>query len=190
MDESIEGPVYYRHHSDEARRVLQKASLSMNSELTAEGCDRLQHAVEWLAADPEVSGWQLRNLIMPQSNQPADVELADNEGESKMAATKAKQRRGRPARPELSKAQVTKLAKLRREGATWFDINDAAGQRHSSTDWAKLFKKHGFDKLGRQGGKGESKARAWGSATAKANGKPAAKPAKKRVRKTKATAKK
>ncbi len=177
-----------REHSPEAREVLRKASLSLESELDEAEAARLNEAVGWYAEDPDVTGHQLRNYIMPQSSYEAP---GGAEGETIMAKATTSKRRGRPARPELSKAQVTKLAKLRRDGGTWADVSEAAGQVRSSTDWAVLFNEHGFEKTGVKTGSNQtSKARAWGSAS---NGKPSAKkgPAKpkgKRVRK--ATAKK
>lgn len=101
---------------------------------------------------------------------------------------------------EITKGLAAKLAKLRRNGGTWSDVSEAAGFTQTSTGWAESLAAHGFDKLGRQGGKGESKARGWGSATngtkpktkakakpkAKTTSKPKAKPKKRVVRKPKA----
>src|SRR5262245_4169853 len=157
-------PDLFSDHSQEAREILRKASLSQNSELTVAEVARLQEAVEWYAEDPEVTGERLRNFILPPPSYHTGEDAG--EGEIKMARSDSKSKRGgRPARPELSKATVTKLAKLRREGATWAEVDAEAGQHRSSTDWAKLFDEHGFDKLGRKGGKGKSEAQAWGSAS-------------------------
>ena len=177
-----------RTHSPAARDVLRKASLSMNSELDEAQVARLDQAVEWYAEDPKVSGERLRHFIMPPSNEPVGDEPTGNEGEITMATATSK-RGGRPARPALSKAIVTKLAKLRRDGATWAEIDAEADQHRSSTDWAILFEENGFDKTCvKHGSKQGSKARAWNKDS---NGKPAKAADKpKRVRKTKATAKK
>jgi hypothetical protein len=178
-----------RHHSEEAKRVLQKASLSTESELTDDERARLQEAVELVAANPRISGDTIRKFIIPPPSHEATSE-AGAEGDPIMAKTATTtKRRGRPARPELTKAQVAKLAKLRRDGATWADVDVEADQHRSSTGWRILFNEHGFEKDGtKQGSNQASKARAWGSANG--NGDAPKAKATKRVKKTKATAKK
>lgn len=100
--------------------------------------------------------------------------------------TKTKKAKRRKPQEELSKAQVTKFAKQRREGVPWGVLEIAAGfEPHTSTpkDWAEAMERFGFDKYGRPGGKGESKARGWSAAQYKAvasrNGGPKGAKAKK-----------
>ena len=59
---------------------------------------------------------------------------------------------------KLTKTQVTKFAKMRREGGTWEDVSQAAGFRLTSTGWREVLETQGFDRFGRPGGKGETKA--------------------------------
>lgn len=191
----------YRDHAPEAREILRKAGLSMASELTSEERERLQEAVEMDAVGNEMTTHGLRNYIMPSQGKPEQPALeaaasTDNqeEGESIMAKKTVKRSGGRPTRSALTKAVVTRLAKLRRDGGTWADVSAEAGQVRSSTGWAEVFDEYGFDKLGRKDGKGTSKARGWN--TASENGASAKKSsakkggAKRRVKRTRATAKK
>jgi hypothetical protein len=60
---------------------------------------------------------------------------------------------------KLSPAQV---AKMRRDGATWARVSEAAGKVKTSTGWGQYLAAAGYDRLGRKGGKGKSKARAHG----------------------------
>lgn len=88
---------------------------------------------------------------------------------------------------QLKKGQVDKLAKIRRDGGTWADVDDAAGFHLSSTGWREVFEEHGYDKTGvKKGSSQTSKARAWGSA---GNGKAPKAKAKKGKAKGKAKAK-
>lgn len=81
---------------------------------------------------------------------------------------------------ELTKAQATKVAKMRREGSTWAEVSAEMGHVRSSTGWRLALEPHGFDKLGRKDGKGESAAKAWGSADGNLRGRDA-KPKRKRA---------
>jgi hypothetical protein len=60
--------------------------------------------------------------------------------------------------------QVSQIASMRRDGATWAEVVAETGIRAKSTGFRELLEEHGFDKFGRKGGRGESKARGWGSA--------------------------
>lgn len=93
-----------------------------------------------------------------------------------------------------TKGQIAKVASMRRNGATWDEVIAETGIRTNSTGFRELLESSGFDKYGRKGGRGASKAKGWGSAEMK-NGKSTAKSAKgkgkvRRVKRTKATAKK
>ncbi|MGA9634301.1 MAG: hypothetical protein WBQ41_03560 [Solirubrobacterales bacterium] len=92
-----------------------------------------------------------------------------------MSATKSK-----PKPPTA--AQITKMATMRRGGATWAEVQKVVpSTKHwKSTKFAQALAEQGYDRLGRKAGKGESKARAWGPEIL--NGKPAKAPAKKRSR--------
>lgn len=78
---------------------------------------------------------------------------------------KSTNKRRRPAKSAPTKAQVTEVAKLRRDGATWDQVIAETGIRNKSTGFRHLLEEHGFDKYGREGGRGESKAKGWGSAS-------------------------
>lgn len=79
---------------------------------------------------------------------------------------KSTKKRGRPAKSAPTKAQVTEVAKLRRvDGLTWDQVIAETGIRNKSTGFRHLLEEHGFDKYGREGGRGESKAKGWGSAS-------------------------
>jgi hypothetical protein len=67
-------------------------------------------------------------------------------------------------RDQLTKAQIKRFATIRRKGGTWEDVSQAAGFRLTSTGWREVFETQDFDRFGRPGGKGESKARGKGSA--------------------------
>lgn len=117
-------------------------------------------------------------------------------------ATKSKstKKAGRPAKNVVSAKLAATIAKIRRDGGTWADCDEAAGFHRSSTGWREELDAHGYDKFGRKDGQGKSKAKGWNSSSidgvGATNGKPKAKAsgkskkARRVVRKTKATAKK
>jgi len=74
--------------------------------------------------------------------------------------------KGRPRKTAPTKAQVAQVAEMRRDGATWDDVIAATGIRSNSTGFRVLLEEHGFDKFGREGGRGPIKAKGWGSADA------------------------
>jgi hypothetical protein len=84
---------------------------------------------------------------------------------SKAKASKAKApRKGKPrSNGSLTKEQVTKVAELRRKGGTWKQVYALIGRRSNSTQMRRVLEKHGFDRFGRKGGKGKSKARGYGA---------------------------
>lgn len=104
----------------------------------------------------------------------------------------AKATKSKKAQP--TKGTVTRLAKLRRDGATWGQLDAEIGQpTRSSTAWRELFESYGFDKYGRSNPNQATKAKGWGSAELNGKSKKApakAKKAKKKVVRRKATAKK
>lgn len=119
---------------------------------------------------------------------------------SKSKSKSASKKAGRPAKNVVTASLAATIAKLRREGGTWADCDDAAGFHRSSTGWREELDAHGYDKFGRKNGQGKSKAKGWDSSSLDGVGasKPKAsskkspgKGGKKRVvRRTKATAKK
>jgi hypothetical protein len=188
-----------RTHSTEAQDILQKAGLSRESFLYPDEVERLNYL-----ADQYHGGNRLRNVpakrvrdyIKPPSG--IDPTLVDDETETNQPKENimAKAKQSKKSAP--TKAQVIRVAKLRRDGATWDEVISDTGIRTNSTGFRILLEEYGFDKYGRRGGKGTTKARGWGSAsldgkTAGAKGK-STKAAKakgrKRVKRTKATAKK
>lgn len=185
----------YRRHSEAEREVLRKAGLSMASELYEDEKFRLaEMADEYLSGELDrVSGGAIRSYLIQHATESKNE--TPTEGESIMAkATKSKPK-GRPAKNVVSKQLATKIASMRRNGATWADCDAEAGFHRSSTGWREELDGHGFDKFGRKKGSNQStKAKAWGSAEVNGNGKAKAKPkaAKKgkKVRRVKATAKK
>jgi hypothetical protein len=62
-------------------------------------------------------------------------------------------------------ATTVAVAELRRDGATWDEVIAETGIRTNSTGFRLLLEEHGFDKYGRAGDRGETKARGWGSAS-------------------------
>ena len=76
-------------------------------------------------------------------------------------------------RGAFSKRDVAKLAAMRRDGATWAQVDEAAAFHQSSTGWRETFEAHGFDKLGvKHGSNAKSKAKAWGTAGGRAQRTP------------------
>ncbi|MGH2963823.1 MAG: hypothetical protein ACRDMH_00360 [Solirubrobacterales bacterium] len=67
---------------------------------------------------------------------------------------------GRPKRK--SKISVAKIAEMRRKGATWAEVVEATGLKLKSTGFAHLLAESGYDRAGRKGGQGASKATAFG----------------------------
>jgi hypothetical protein len=67
------------------------------------------------------------------------------------------------SRASLSKQQVTKVAAMRRQGATWKQVYAYIGRRSNSTQMRQVLERAGFDRFGRKGGKGKSKARGHGA---------------------------
>lgn len=152
----------YTNHSAKQQRVLQKAGLSMRTELKRDEKVRLiamakEHGNNLKA----VSGQALRYYIMP-------TQRPDHQSVSAAPDTSTGEVDTRPRKPgkvkrEPTDEEVAELAKARREGSTWSQLDELAGRHRSSTDYRILFEKHGFDKLGRQfGSNQESKAVAVG----------------------------
>jgi hypothetical protein len=71
---------------------------------------------------------------------------------------------------------------MRRDGATWRQVIAETGIKTNSTGFRVLLEANGYDKFGRLGGKGESKAKGWGSAELSAKHVAATRPAKKRTK--------
>ncbi|MGH2964301.1 MAG: hypothetical protein ACRDMH_02825 [Solirubrobacterales bacterium] len=81
--------------------------------------------------------------------------------------TAAKVDRGVEAKPaprpkRKSKISVAKIAEMRRKGATWAEVVEATGLKLKSTGFGKLLAEAGYDRAGRKGGQGASKAVAFG----------------------------
>ena len=74
--------------------------------------------------------------------------------------------KGRSRKAAPTKTQVAQVAEMRRDGATWDEVIAATGIRSNSTGFRILLEEHGFDKFGREGGRGPIKAKGWGSADA------------------------
>jgi hypothetical protein len=147
----------YHEHSKVEELVLQKAGLSMQTELEEDEKDRLEEMMdEWGHRLNEVSGTSLRYYIMPTQRPSSSRDADDEDGASPRQSKPNKVKR------EPTEDEVAELAALRRDGGTWAEIDAAAGRHRSSTEWRILFEKHGFDKLGRKDGKGASKAKAKG----------------------------
>lgn len=150
----------YHEHSKVEQLVLQKAGLSMQTELEEDEKDRLEEMMdEWGHRLNEVSGLAIRYYIMPTQRPGSGRDLDDEEAPSESGR--------RPNRPnkvkrEPTEDEVAELAALRKGGATWAEVDAEAGRHRSSTEWRILFEKHGFDKLGRKDGKGTSKAKGKG----------------------------
>lgn len=150
----------YMVHSKGEQAILQKASLSTQTELDEDEKDRLEEMMdEWLHRLDEVSGVSLRYYIMP-TQRPGHGQPSDPEDE--LPPQRSKPGKPQKAKREPTEDEVAELAALRRSGGTWADVDSAAGFHKSSTDWRILFEAHGFDKLGRPGGKGTSKAKGAG----------------------------
>lgn len=139
----------YMEHSEKQRRVLQKAGLSMRSELDrSEKVRLIEMAKEHGNNLEEIQGLSLRYYIMP-------TQRPDHQTASAAPATSTEEERPRKpstGRREPTDEEVAELAKARREGSTWGQLDELAGRHRSSTDYRILFEKHGFDKLGRKFG--------------------------------------
>jgi alkylated DNA nucleotide flippase Atl1 len=103
---------------------------------------------------------ELAGLVESPEDQ-AGEETGLNQG---LAAGATSSKKGRPPKAAPTKAQVAEVASLRREGATWDEVIAATGIRTNSTGFRILLEEHGFDKFGREGGRGPIKAKGWGSA--------------------------
>jgi hypothetical protein len=68
-----------------------------------------------------------------------------------------------PAGTKTKAPSATTIAKLRRGGATWAQVREETGSNLRSSGFAEILEAAGFDRLGRKGGKGTSKARGWES---------------------------
>lgn len=189
-----------RNHSTEAQDILQKAGLSRESFLYHDEVERLNYLAEQYHGGTRLSGVspkRLRDYIMPRDQvaEPLDVDGDDhpNQPKENIMAKATKSKKSAP-----TKGQVIKVASMRRNGATWDEVIAETGIRTNSTGFRILLEEHGFDKYGRKGGRGATKARGWGSADldgkstgSKGKSTKAAKgKARKRVKRTKATAKK
>jgi hypothetical protein len=83
--------------------------------------------------------------------------------EQLMSATTTLQKKAK--KTDLTAAQVNQIAKMRRGGATWKEVIKAvpATKGWKSNKFAQSLAARGYDRLGRRGGKGNSKARAHGA---------------------------
>ncbi|MGH7484394.1 MAG: hypothetical protein ACREMY_02170 [bacterium] len=90
---------------------------------------------------------------------------ATTKGKGKATKAGKAKPKAKPARKNqtLTKAQITHIAKIRREGGTWRDCYAYMGRRSSSTKLRAKLEAAGFDRFGRRGGKGKSKARGHGA---------------------------
>lgn len=188
-----------RDHSPKAREVLRRAGLSMESELTVEQARKLNEFTEAYDNPQEVPGHQVRFALFTslrgEGNDGIGAAAIRNasptKGESIMAKAKSSTKKSAP-----TKAQIATIARMRRDGATWDEVISETEIRTNSTGFRELLESAGFDKYGRKGGQGKSKAKGWGSAAekAKSNGStkstPKGKGKVRRVKRTKATAKK
>ena len=69
----------------------------------------------------------------------------------------------KPRNP-LTKAQVDRVAKMRRNGATWKQVYTALKRKYGGCRrMRELLEAGGYDRFGRKDGKGTSKAHGWGS---------------------------
>ncbi|MGH2966324.1 MAG: hypothetical protein ACRDMH_13240 [Solirubrobacterales bacterium] len=100
---------------------------------------------------------------------PAPAKKATRKAAPKKAkAAKPKVDRGETkpaARPKAKPAiGVAKVAELRRAGATWAEVDEAAGFKahKTSTWWGRFLAEAGYDRAGRKDGQGASKAKAFG----------------------------
>jgi alkylated DNA nucleotide flippase Atl1 len=103
---------------------------------------------------------ELAGLVENPEDQ-AGEETGLNQG---VAAPAKSANKGRPAKAAPTKAQVAGVASMRRNGATWDEVIAGTGIRTNSTGFRILLEEHGFDKFGREGGRGPIKAKGWGSA--------------------------
>jgi len=169
----------------------------MRSELNPAQIRVLDDFVERYADDPSsVQGSRVRAALLPSLRGESPVGNAaptNEQGESIMAKA-TKKSSGRTPKAAPTKAQINRIASLRRDGATWDEVIADTGYRTNSTGFRIILEDAGFDKFGRKKGSNQaSKAKGWGSAS---NGKPVSKSAKKApkrkrvVKRTKATAKK
>jgi hypothetical protein len=78
------------------------------------------------------------------------------------ATSKAKAKQPRQ-NGSLTKEQVTKVATMRRQGATWRQVYAFLGRKSNSTQMRKVLEAAGYDRFGRKGGVGKSKARGHGA---------------------------
>lgn len=182
-----------RDHSPKARELLRKAGLSMESELDHQQLATLQRFTD----QHDVPGHRVRLALIPslrgEDDQHAPIAGAalptrttNDQGEHIMAKTATKSKKSAP-----TKGQIIKVAQMRRGGATWDEVISETDIKTNSTGFRELLESAGFDKYGRKGGRGESKAKGWGSADMKGNSsKPKATKKVRKVKRTKATAKK
>ena len=66
---------------------------------------------------------------------------------AKSTTKKSEPAAAKPGKPSVTKAQLTKAAKMRAEGATWNAIREATGSRLGSSGWFRAWEREGIEHI-------------------------------------------
>jgi len=145
-------------HPRNVQDALQDAGLSRGSELEPEQIERARQIANGLQIKSETTR---REFIMKGSGVARST--IKKGGRQMATKTRSKKQTASTTKAAPNKSIVRKIAKLRREGKTWDEVIAATGVKTNSTGFRILLEEHGFDKFGREGGKGKSLAKGAGA---------------------------